>query len=72
MSATPGCPCSRLRTKMYYVLGRDVPEMRDAVHEAQYWCGLTATALGPDGAYCSPRICDERRSCYRQDEFQGP
>ena len=71
MTTSADRPCARLRTKMYYVLGRETPEMRDAVHESQYWCALTAMALGPDGAYCSPQICDPRRGCFQSEESLG-
>ena len=40
--------CKRLRTKMYYVMGRDHVDLQVASPTAQYWCSLTATVLGPD------------------------
>ena len=40
--------CRRLRTKMYYVLGREAVNLRESSPTAQYWCSLTATVMGPD------------------------
>lgn len=60
--------CLRLRTKMYYVMGRDHVDLRVASPTAQYWCSLTATVLGPDDVYCSPRSCQPGRACFREEE----
>lgn len=60
--------CKRLRTKMYYVLGRDCIELREASPTAQYWCSLTATVLGPDEMYCSPNVCQPHRACFGEEE----
>ena len=60
--------CRRLRTKMYYVMGRDCVELREASPTAQYWCALTATVLGPDDVYCSPRVCHAGRACFVPEE----
>ena len=35
--------CRRLRTKMYYVMGREHVDMREASPTGQYWCSRTAT-----------------------------
>jgi hypothetical protein len=59
--------CRRLRTKMYYVLGREAVDLREPSPTAQYWCSLTATVLGPDGVYCSPRVCHPGRACFQEE-----
>lgn len=59
--------CSRLRTKMYYVLGRGQVDMTESSPTAQYWCSLTATVLGPDDVYCSPEACRPQRSCFEPE-----
>ena len=46
--------CRRLRTKMYYVLGREHVNLRVSSPTAQYWCSLTATVMGPDDAAVQP------------------
>jgi len=59
--------CKRLRTKMYYVMGRDHVDLRVASPTAQYWCSLTTTVLGPDDVYCSPNVCQPRRACFEEE-----
>ena len=59
--------CKRLRTKMYYVMGRDHVDLQVASPTAQYWCSLTATVLGPDDVYCSPGVCRPRRACFEPE-----
>jgi hypothetical protein len=59
--------CKRLRTKMYYVLGRDHVDLRVSSPTAQYWCSRTATVLGPDDVYCSPESCQPHRGCFEPD-----
>ena len=56
--------CRRLRTKMYYVMGRDHVDLREASPTGQYWCSRTATVLGPDDVLCSPRVCQPHRACF--------
>jgi hypothetical protein len=56
--------CRRLRTKMYFVLGRDHVDLREASPTGQYWCSRTATVLGPDDVYCSPQVCQPHRACF--------
>lgn len=56
--------CRRLRTKMYYVLGRDEVDLSHSSPTAQYWCSSTATALGPDDVCCSPEACRPGRGCF--------
>jgi hypothetical protein len=69
MSADDAVPaCRRLRTKMYYVLGRDAAEMRESSPTAQYWCSLTATVMGPDEVPCSPESCRSHRGCFEEEE----
>lgn len=63
--------CRRLRTRMYYVLGRDHQDLFENSPSAVYWCSLTATALGPDGVYCSPAVCYEARRCFEPEEGDG-
>lgn len=59
--------CKRLRTKMYYVMGRDHIDLSEPSPTAQYWCALTATVLGPDDVYCSPGVCQPKRACFEAD-----
>lgn len=60
--------CKRLRTRMSAVLGRDHADLFEPSPAAQYWCSLTATVLGPDDVYCSPRVCLPERGCFEQDD----
>lgn len=60
--------CRRLRTKMYYVVGRDHVDLAEASNTAQYWCSRTATVIGPDDVYCSPGTCQPRRACFEPQE----
>jgi hypothetical protein len=60
--------CSRLRTKMYYVVGRDHVDLSEASPSAQYWCASTTTVLGPDDVYCSPRVCHPGRACFEPEK----
>ena len=59
--------CKRLRTKMYYVAGRDHVDLTQSSPTAQYWCSLTATVLGPDTVYCSPEACQQSRGCFEAE-----
>ena len=59
--------CRRLRTKMYYVLGREHVNLRASSPTAQYWCSLTATVMGPDDLPCSPEGCQPERSCFETE-----
>ena len=59
--------CRRLRTKMYYVVGRDAVELRESSPTAQYWCALTTTVIGPDELPCSPETCGTHRGCFEAD-----
>jgi hypothetical protein len=52
---------------MYDIVGRDHPDLVEQAPNAQYWCALTTTVLGPDEVYCSPRACTERRSCFEPE-----
>jgi hypothetical protein len=56
--------CRHLRTKMYYVMGRQHASLREASPTAQYWCARTAVVLGPDDVYCSPANCQAHRGCF--------
>jgi hypothetical protein len=60
--------CRRLRTKMYYVLGREAVNLRESSPTAQYWCSLTATVMGPDDMPCSPEGCQPERGCFEPSE----
>jgi hypothetical protein len=60
-------PCRELRTKMYYVMGRDHVDLREASPTAQYWCAQTATVIGPDDVYCSPAVCHRGRACFKAE-----
>lgn len=59
--------CNRLRTKMYYVVGREHVNMRVSSPSAQYWCSLTTTVMGPDSLPCSPETCRGHRGCFESD-----
>jgi hypothetical protein len=59
--------CRRLRTKMYYVVGREHVNLRVSSPTAQYWCSLTATVMGPDDEPCTPEWCNERRGCFETE-----
>lgn len=59
--------CRRLRTKMFYVVGRDAVELRESSPTAQYWCSLTATVIGPDELPCSPETCRSHRGCFEAE-----
>ena len=59
--------CRRLRTKMYYVVGREHVNLRVSSPTAQYWCSLTATVIGPDDLPCSPEGCQPDRSCFETE-----
>ncbi len=59
--------CRRLRSRMYYVMGRDHEELRVSSPNSQYWCSRTATVLGPDDVYCSPEMCQAHRGCFEPE-----
>ncbi len=59
--------CKRLRSKMYYVMGRDHVDLRVSSPNSQYWCSRTATVLGPDDVYCSPEMCQAHRGCFEPE-----
>ena len=61
-------PCKRLRTKMYYVLGRQAVNLKVSSPTSQYWCSRTATVIGPDDVCCSPELCAPHRACYEAGE----
>ena len=70
-STEPGCdtvPCKRIRTKMYYVLGRQAVDLTVSSPTSQYWCSRTATVIGPDDVCCSPELCAANRACYEREE----
>jgi len=60
--------CRRLRTKMYYVVGREHVNMRVSSPSAQYWCAFTTTVIGPDDLPCSPESCRAHRGCFEAEE----
>jgi hypothetical protein len=59
--------CRRLRSKMYYVFGREHPTLRVSSPTAQYWCSLTTTAMGPDSLPCRPESCQQHRGCFETE-----
>jgi hypothetical protein len=63
--------CKRLRSRMYYVVGRDAEDLQRSASDAQYWCAKTATVLGPDDVYCSPELCRAGRACFEPDEHDS-
>jgi hypothetical protein len=70
-NAAPRTVCRRLRTKMFYVVGRDHVDLVEGSPTAQYWCSRTATVMGPDDVYCSPDVCIPARACFEPSE-EGP
>jgi hypothetical protein len=60
--------CRRLRTRMYYLMGRDHVDLRVTAPNAQYWCARTTTVLGPDDVYCDPSVCTPARACFESEE----
>ena len=56
--------CRRLRTKMYYVVGREHVNLRVSSPTAQYWCSHTTTVMGLDELPCSPETCRSHRGCF--------
>lgn len=70
-TATPRPVCRRLRTKMFYVVGRDHVDLVEGSPTAQYWCSRTATVIGPDDIYCSADACVPSRACFEAPD-EGP
>lgn len=67
--ASAGTPvCRKLRTKMYYVVGRDHVDLTRSSPTAQYWCAQTAVVMGPDDVYCAPESCRPGRACFEPEE----
>jgi hypothetical protein len=60
--------CRRIRTKMYYVLGREAIDLTQSGPTAQYWCSRTATVIGPDDVACFPEVCQPNRGCFEPEE----
>ena len=60
--------CRRLRTKMYYVVGRDHVDLTQDSPTAQYWCSRTATVMGPDDVFCAPAVCQPHRGCFEPSD----
>jgi hypothetical protein len=60
--------CRRLRTTMYYVVGRDHPNLRVSSPTAQYWCSHTTTVMGLDEMPCSPEACGPHRRCFETEQ----
>lgn len=56
--------CGRLRTKMYYVLGRFHNDTGESSSTSQYWCLNTMLPFGPDGSYACPEQCQAGRCCF--------
>jgi hypothetical protein len=65
LASTP--VCRRLRTKMYYVVGREHVNMRESSPSAQYWCARTTTVIGPDDLPCTPESCRTHRGCFESE-----
>lgn len=59
--------CRRLRTKMYYVVGREHVNLRVTSPTAQYWCSHTTIAMGPDALPCGPEACQPQRGCFEPE-----
>ena len=60
--------CRQLRTRGYYLFGRDHEDLYQNAESVPYWCALTTTALGPDDVYCAPSVCCGGRACFEPDE----
>jgi hypothetical protein len=56
--------CRRLRSKLYYVVGREHLDLGRDSSTAQYWCARTAIVIGPDDVYCAPHSCRPGRACF--------
>ncbi len=67
-----GSICKRLRSKMYYVVGRDHLDLAESSGTAQYWCARSVTVLGPDDILCCPEMCRPGRACFEAEEDVGP
>jgi hypothetical protein len=65
LASTP--VCRRLRTKMYYVVGREHVNMRESSPSALYWCARTTTVIGPDDLPCTPESCRTHRGCFESE-----
>ncbi len=59
--------CGRLRTRMYYVGGREHADLRVSSPNAQYWCTRTTTVMGPDECPCNPETCQPHRGCFEAE-----
>ena len=59
--------CRRLRTKMYYVVGRDHVDLRDAGRPPSTGAP-DGDVLGPDDVYCSPAVCQPGRACFEPEQ----
>ena len=60
--------CKKLRTKMYFVVGREHVDLRQSGPTAQYWCSQTAMVIGPDDYYCCPEVCQPGRACFEPED----
>lgn len=56
--------CRHLRTKMFYVKGRDGCDLTTASTTAQYVCLRSHQVVGPDELPVCPGDCDAARGCY--------
>jgi len=61
-------PCRQLRSRSYYIFGRDHEDMYEDAVSVPYWCARTTTVLGPDDVYCAPSVCRAGRACYEPEE----
>jgi hypothetical protein len=59
--------CRRLRTRMFYVVGREHVDLRVSSPNAQYWCSRTTTVMGPDETLCNPEACQPGRGCFETE-----
>lgn len=62
---TETTPCQHLRTKAYFVDGRDAAELTASTPTAHYWCLKTMQVMGPDAALVCPENCHDSRSCFQ-------
>ena len=60
--------CRQLRTRSYYLYGRDHEDLYENAESVPYWCARTTTVLGPDDVYCAPSVCRAGRACFEPEE----
>lgn len=59
--------CHHLRTKAYFVDGRDAAELSVSTPTAVYWCLKTMQVMGPDAGLVCPEECHSERQCFETE-----